>query len=230
MTDDICNTPAPPLLPAFVGAPAVNAVYHVDALTLLRAIPTGSVDAIITDPPYGIGKAAWDSVIPLDWIHEAWRVTSRIIVMTGNPELIEVGAVIGKVQNVVVMHARNGMTRSKTGFANWFPALICGDWIWEARQNYIPFNVSITEKIKHPSPKPLAAMRKLIEKYTRPDWLILDPFMGSGTTLVAAQEQGRQFIGCDIDLDYAAEARRRLSLAYTLPMFTDAAPSLEAQS
>ena len=207
------------LLPAFCGAPAVDRVYHCSAETLLAALPEGSVDAIITDPPYGINKANWDAFIPFDWIEEAWRVSRRIIVMTGNPELIEVGTAIGKVQNVVVMHARNGMTRSKTGFANWFPALICGEWGWKPRQNYLPFNVSISEVIPHPSPKPLAAMEKLLTHYTEPGWTIVDPFAGSGTTLYAAQKLNRRFIGCDVNVSYVEYARDRLARPYTPNMF-----------
>lgn len=48
-------------LPAFTGAPELNRLYHCDALTLLRALPTHSVDLIATDPPYMNVKAhAWD--------------------------------------------------------------------------------------------------------------------------------------------------------------------------
>lgn len=207
-----------------LGMWTLDSVVNTDALTLLRGLPDGSVDCIITDPPYGIGKADWDSIIPLDWIDEAWRVSSRLIVMTGNPEMIAVGQAIGQVQNVVVLQARNGMTRSKTGFANWFPALICGEWCWQARQNHLAFTVTLEENIPHPSPKPLSAMRKLLEKYTEPDWLICDPFAGSGTTLVAAQQLGRHFIGCDISAEYVALASKRLALPYTLPMFAEVQP------
>lgn len=44
----------PPLLPAFVGTPTVNRVYNVDALTLLAALPDGSVDLVVTSPPYNM--------------------------------------------------------------------------------------------------------------------------------------------------------------------------------
>lgn len=204
-----------------VWRPQPGNVYCMSALDLLRQMETGSVDCVVTDPPYGIGKATWDNRFPMDWITEAWRVSKRLIVMTGNPELIQVGALLGNVQNVVVMQARNGMTRSKTGFANWFPALICGEWDWKPRPNYLPFNVSITEQINHPSPKPLQAMMKLIQHYTAPGDLVLDPFAGSGTTLLAAANQGRRFIGCDISSEYVELCRRRLSTPYTamLPLF-----------
>lgn len=54
------------LLPAFVGAPERNRVYHVDALTLLRALPSGSVDAFILDLPYGTTACSWDEIIPFE--------------------------------------------------------------------------------------------------------------------------------------------------------------------
>lgn len=61
------------LLPAFTGAPAPNAVYNVDALTLLRALPAGSVDAIISDLPYGTTACAWDTIIPFADLWDAVR-------------------------------------------------------------------------------------------------------------------------------------------------------------
>lgn len=48
------------LLPAFAGTPGFNRVYNVDALTLLKALPDGSVDAVITDPPYGNNNGVGD--------------------------------------------------------------------------------------------------------------------------------------------------------------------------
>lgn len=52
------------LLPPFVGVPEINKVYNVDALTLLKAMPDGSVDAFITDLPYGTTACSWDEIIP----------------------------------------------------------------------------------------------------------------------------------------------------------------------
>jgi len=105
------------------------------------------------------------------------------------------------------------MTRSKISFGNWFPVLACGDWKWEARPNYLPFNIKLTEKIEHPSPKPLEAMTILIQKYTNPYDIILDPFMGSGTTGVAAVQLNRNFIGIEIEPKYFDIAEKRIKEA-----------------
>lgn len=49
--------------------------------------------------------------------------------------------------------------------------------------------------------------------------IILDPFAGSGTTLVAAQKLGKRYIGCDLSREYVDIARKRLAQPYTVPMF-----------
>lgn len=62
----------------------------------------------------------------------------------------------------------------------------------------------------HPCPKPLSLMLELVELFTDPDDLVLDPFCGSGTTGVACLRLGRRFIGIEKDATYAAVARERL--------------------
>jgi len=63
----------------------------------------------------------------------------------------------------------------------------------------------------HPAEKPTALMVKLIECSTRPDALILDPFAGSGTSLLAAQRTGRRAIGIEMEEEHCETAARRLS-------------------
>ena len=62
----------------------------------------------------------------------------------------------------------------------------------------------------HPTQKPLGLFRELIRKHSKPGDLVIDPFLGSGTTAVAALEEGRQFAGCDIDEFYTQAAKNRL--------------------
>lgn len=65
--------------------------------------------------------------------------------------------------------------------------------------------------VPHPSPKPVALMERLIEVFTLPGQIVLDPFVGSGSTAVAAVRTGRKFIGCDIDEGYVRLARERVA-------------------
>lgn len=65
----------------------------------------------------------------------------------------------------------------------------------------------------HPTQKPLWIIRKIIEHTTRPGTLVLDPFLGSGTTAVACAELGRECVGIDMDEEYCQIAERRVAKA-----------------
>jgi len=66
-------------------------------------------------------------------------------------------------------------------------------------------------RVGHPAPFPVELPEQLIRLYTYADDLVLDPFMGSGSTLVAASRLGRRFVGYDLDPDYVELARRRVA-------------------
>ncbi|MDD5304003.1 MAG: site-specific DNA-methyltransferase [Elusimicrobia bacterium] len=63
----------------------------------------------------------------------------------------------------------------------------------------------------HPSPKPECVMRWLVDELSEPGETVLDPFMGSGTTLRAAKDLGRKAIGIEIEERYCEIAAKRLS-------------------
>jgi DNA modification methylase len=67
------------------------------------------------------------------------------------------------------------------------------------------------KRIGHPAPFPVALPRRLIELYTYQNDLVLDPFMGSGTTAVAAMRTERHYVGVETDSDYIELARSRLA-------------------
>lgn len=64
--------------------------------------------------------------------------------------------------------------------------------------------------MRHPTEKPVALLEQLIEATTRADDLIFDPFAGSGSTLLAARNKGRRYLGIEINEDYYKVARDRL--------------------
>ncbi len=67
-------------------------------------------------------------------------------------------------------------------------------------------------RVGHPAPFPVELPEKLIALYTYTDDLVLDPFMGSGTALVAAARMGRRYVGYDLDPIYVDIARRRVAI------------------
>ncbi len=64
--------------------------------------------------------------------------------------------------------------------------------------------------VNHPAPFPVELPRRLILLYTRPDDLVLDPFMGAGATAVAAVQTGRHYAGYDVSEEYCALAQKRV--------------------
>jgi site-specific DNA-methyltransferase (adenine-specific) len=77
--------------------------------------------------------------------------------------------------------------------------------------------------IDHPCPYPESLVERLITASCPPDGVVFDPFMGSGTTALAAKRSGRQYLGCDNSLKYVEMARQRLALPMTLPLFAHTA-------
>jgi site-specific DNA-methyltransferase (adenine-specific) len=67
------------------------------------------------------------------------------------------------------------------------------------------------ENDDHPSPKPVGLMERLIQVVSEPGELVVDPFMGSGATVIAASNKGRRAIGIEIEERYCETAARRLS-------------------
>ncbi|GAA7967931.1 site-specific DNA-methyltransferase [Helicobacter pylori] len=72
--------------------------------------------------------------------------------------------------------------------------------------------VSGLERVKHPTQKSLALMEKIISIHTNPNDIVLDPFMGSGTTGLACKRLERNFIGIESEKEYFQIAKKRLDL------------------
>jgi DNA modification methylase len=94
-------------------------------------------------------------------------------------------------------------------------------------------NVVTTARVRsddkdHPTEKPVALIEQLIRVVSPHDGLIVDPFAGSGTTLVAARNLGRRYIGSDLSEEYCEVTRRRLAEPFTPTLF--ALPKPDAQT
>lgn len=101
-----------------------------------------------------------------------------------------------------VIHAQKGRRiLNKIGRIERHPGLVKNIWLAHADNNdYV-----------HPTQKNVDFCRFLIQKSSKKGDIVLDPFAGSGTTLVAAAMEGRKYIGCDISKEYFEAAKKRLS-------------------
>ncbi len=179
-------------------------IYNADCRDVLPGLP--SVDLVLTDPPYGMGKAAWDVLIPsCEWLPVA-RQSKTVALFCGVRGLFDYPKPDWTMAWVrMASTQRNGKFR---GFNNWEPVLVYGG-------DRIPNDVVSMQNLQdceaaaHPTSKPLRLMTKLAERLGGET--ILDPFMGSGTTLRAAKDLGRKAIGIEIEERYCEIAAKRLS-------------------
>ncbi len=190
-------------------------LYNKDCREVMPTLK--DISAVITDPPYGVEYRGhdWDKEIP-NWLSMAQGVSKCIIFTTGIATLWQ----YPPADWVGCWHNIAGASRSKlNGFNHWTPILFYGKPVFAIDTFETKFGVTVNENkgIDHPSPKPLRLMRWLIENSTSPDDVIFDPFMGSGTTGVAALQLGRRFIGCEIDPKYFAIAESRIQSAALRP-------------
>lgn len=189
-------------------------LYHGDCLEILPTLPEGSVDACITDPPYGCGKADWDDNFPVAWYTKAKNTAKMIVIITGSQGLFDSMRLVGDdFIDVVAGHNMNALTRGPLGFNNWLAAVVsCEKPKTGNSWNCFEFAVR-GDMPDHPSPKPIEYMTKLVDRLTKQGDTIIDPFMGSGTTGVACVNLNRNFIGIEKNETYFNIARKRIEQA-----------------
>lgn len=231
-----------------------SSIYHGDVLDVLASIE-GSVDAVVTDPPYASGtrmeahkpasgamlRAGTDRgrrsrfserPIELDqmtttgfvWLMRAVASDCRHLLPDGGSFLSFIdwrqwSNLVGaletcnfRVQGMVVWD------KGSMGLGNGFRSqheLICHaskgvPTVYDKGCGNV-LAAGRVDPVLHPSPKPVGLVARLIEVITPPGGLVLDPFMGSGTTLVAAKSTGRRAIGIEVEERYCEITASRLS-------------------
>ena len=203
----------------------VNYTLHLgDCLEYLKTLPTASVDAVITDPPYGIqaDKANAHSSIRDNpqWRRVNWdaeRPSSAVFVELQRVALVV--AIWGGNFFADLLPASSGWLcwrkpQAETGFS-----LADAELCWTNRPIAVRMQtITRRDGNLHPTQKPVAVMQWTMEALRiHPGATVLDPFMGSGTTGVACMQTGRNFIGCEIDPGYFAIAKKRIEDAAAQP-------------
>jgi len=194
----------------------------------------GKVDAVVTDPPYGIasiwkggfsakhgwGKAGVDAGLRNDW-DEATPSRETFDLLFGASRTQVIWG--GNYFDFPPSRCWLVWNKPERGFS-----LAEAELAWtniDSVVRVIDANRSDTGR-EHPTQKPVAVMAFSVEK-TR--GVVLDPYMGSGTTGVACVNLGRKFIGIEIEPKYFDIARRRISEALRQPRLPLAEPVRERQ-
>ena len=199
-------------------------VVEGDCLEVLPRLPEGCVHWCITDPPYGCGKADFDTRFPTDWYGQARRACGGVVIVTWSFGLKDSIPLAGQdLVGVIAAQNLNGMTFGSLGFGNWLAAVVACRKP-RAGQDFFSFSVR-GDMPDHPTPKPIEYMLKLIERVTEPGQTVLDCFCGSGSTGEACLRLGRRFIGIEIDRHWCEVSRRRLRDVLVLPFEEPAKPA-----
>lgn len=192
-------------------------LIHGDCKVVMPVLK-GYYDAIITDPPYGIGYN------PSSTYRGKWKDVKGIV---GDDKPFDPAHLLGLVDTVVLFGANHYASRLPNS-RHWF--------VWDKRPGMKTMSFSDCElawcsvpgparmirhvwsganrgdergQHWHPTQKPVAVMRQIIEAVSKPGDVILDPYMGSGTTGVAAVQAGRRFVGVESEARWFVAASQR---------------------
>jgi site-specific DNA-methyltransferase (adenine-specific) len=206
-------------------------LYHGDVLEVLRTLPAESVDAVITDPPYNVGKDygeghddRLDGPAYSAWLREVLdecrRVTRDGVIFTpGTRNLYDAAWNVDALEGLALYRT---LAWHKVEFAGdkwrggpamcWEPILWCSTQTkpyyrktfgtWGRDFLVVPATHGDPFAKVHPCPKPLRVMKWLVGLFVPDGGLVLDPFCGTGPTLLAAREAGCRGIGIDRSEDY----------------------------
>lgn len=151
------------------------------------------------DPPYNADVADWDN--NFNWRHDWLIEKAKVVIVTPGIASIFNFAKITSMPYVwsIAGWIDNGMTRGAMGYGNWiYAAIFSNESIFKASQDFIKFSISVGIKGEKRK-KPYQFMKWIIEKFTQRDDIIIDPFLGAGTTLFVANDLGRICIGGEIN-------------------------------
>lgn len=182
-------------------------IYNADCRQVLPFLP--KFDLLLTDPPYGIGIASnpvrqahtkedWDEMSPADWVIKMAVDCAKFSIVWG-----------GNYFNLPA--SRKFLVWDKQQPENFSLAMAEQAWCsWEGNAKVFSKRVAGTYVKCHPTQKPEGLIRWCIKQAPEDIDTILDPFMGSGTTLVAANLEGRKAVGIEINEAYCEAAANRL--------------------
>ena len=193
-----------------------------DLETGLPSYPDKFFDLAIVDPPYGINRGGqtetftknpkhkrkshshknWDNEIPsAEYFKDLFRVSKNQIIWGGNYFVEHLPPSMGwifwdKGQDL-------SMSDGELAFSSFGKAL--------RRAKLNRYYIADNGGAMHPTQKPLKLYRWLLENYAKPGQLILDTHVGSASSLIACESMGFDYVGFEIDPDYYAAAKNRMS-------------------
>ncbi len=202
-------------------------IYHADCNDVLPTIDPDSVDLLLTDPPYGIGYEVRAQLVGSG---------NRRVWMGGKPPVAGDDSpfdpsLLNAFPRRILWGANNYASRlpDSAGWIVWdktgggrgpdntfadvelaWSNVATSPHIYRHLWKGLVRDSEAGKRVLHPTQKPVALMRWILEKWTEPGDLILDPYMGSGPIARACADLGRRYIGIEIVEEYVDAAINRL--------------------
>jgi DNA modification methylase len=206
-----------------------------DCLELMKALPDGCVDAVITDPPYGMrcntdytrfsggntrrgSGSSYDAVIgdESEFDPGPFLRFNEVVIWGANhfwSRLPAGGALVWLKRNDRAFGTF--LSDAELAFLKGRQGVFAFRYVFAGSSKAIDAGLGAYEKPAHPTQKPVALMvwcLSFVHGET-----VLDPFLGSGTTAVAAKKLGRHFLGFEISPEYCEIARKRIEIVEMQP-------------
>lgn len=205
-----------------------NVIINADCIDAMRSFDRGSVDFILTDPPYVTRfRDRQGRTVANDdngrWLRPAFNQMHRVLKDGGFAVsfygwnkvdlFMDAWKAAGfRVVGHLVFRKRYASSSRFLRYEHEQAYLLAKGNV-SLPENPIPdvIDFPYTGNKLHPTQKPVEALCPLIEAFTKPGDLVLDPFCGSGSTLAAAQQLGRDWTGIELDGDHSRTAGKRLA-------------------
>lgn len=204
----------------------INTIQKIDCLEGLKSLPNNSIDLIFMDPPYGLNKTGIKNDNNLDLFYSILPDSYRVLkndaffitffstkflpdIFKNNP--------FHYFWNFVLF-CPNGRVMSPIGFTKYMSCMVFKKGNPKMNKKGKDIFMDTPGKmvepdegfINHPTPKPKTFIKELLMMFSKENDVILDPFIGSGSTAVACKQLKRNYIGLEINSEYCKLAINRL--------------------
>ena len=211
----------------------LNKVICADSLEVMKKLPDKCIDLVLTDPPYNISQKSnglreldfgeWDkdedSKLVFDAIKEMVRICKgTIIIFCGNQQFSYIYNFLEKndliTRCLVWLKPNPSVINCEHQYTTGQELIVYAknrNSLFNPNYKLSYFKYPFPNKRDHPTQKPLELIKEIIADCSKENDTIFDPFIGSGTTAVAAKQLHRNFIGIEISQKYVDIANARLS-------------------
>ena len=203
----------------------ISETYNLDVMEYLSGMPDKGVGLALVDPPYGIGEdggksqsrrvssSSWKTPKDSKYKHGGWDKESRHKSFFQNQIISGANHFIDKMPlpspSWIVWDKKDG--KDASDFADCELAWTSfGSSVRMFRMHWTGWGAINSGEIRqHPTQKPVALYKWILQNYARPGDKIFDPMMGSQSSRIAAYDMGFDYVGCEKDVDYFKDGEAR---------------------